>query len=245
MTLRRRDKAALAIVVLTSLLGVMAWTAGPSPTGAHLVLQGDQIVVAAVDPGSGAAQGGIQPGMVVVRLDDIEPATLSLETKAALVALPRVWGFVEAISPGMLPDYLAAAQKVAVEQAAAASAEPMPSDGSAYVTPPGADVTFPPIISSWSNSVEDGYRANSGGTLLLGLAILLVGIWWLGRGRAGASLKGLAITLPAATAVPLLAVPIQLMPDLEVAIVGVAAVTLAMRPVISVTLKREDAGMSD
>jgi signal transduction histidine kinase len=230
MTLRRRDKAALAIVVLTFLLGAIAWSAGPSPTGVHLTLQGDQIAVGSVDRGSPADQNGIQPGMVVIRLDDVEPASLSQETKAAIVALPRVWGIVEAVSPGMLPDYLAA-QKLASEQAAAASAAPVPSDGSAYdTTQPGSEVTFPPILTAWSDTVQDGYRANSGGPLLLGLAILLVGIWWLRRGRAGASLQGLAITLPAATAAPLLAVPIQLMPDLGVASLGVAAVTLAMIP---------------
>ena len=231
MTLRRRDKAALAIVVLTFLLGVIAWSAGPSPTGVHLTLQGDQIAVGSVDRGSPADQNGIQPGMVVVRLDDVELTSLSQDTKAAMVALPRVWGVVGALSPGMLPDYLAASQKLASEQAAAASAAPMPSDGSAYdTTQPGNDVTFPPILTAWSDYVQDGYRANSGGPLFLGLAILLVGIWWLGRGRAGGSLQGLAITLPAATAVPLLAVPIQLMPDLGVASLGVAAVTLAMIP---------------
>jgi signal transduction histidine kinase len=231
MTLRRRDKAALAIVVLTFLLGVIAWSAGPSPTGVHLTLQGDQIAVGSVDRGSPADQNGIQPGMVVVRLDDIELTSLSQDTKAAMVAMPRVWGVVWALSPGMLPDYLAASQKLASEQAAAASAAPMPSDGSAYdTTQPGNDVTFPPILTAWSDYSQDSYRANSGGPLLLGLAILLVGMWWLGRGRAGGSLQGLAITLPAATAVPLLAVPIQLMPDLGVASLGVAAVTLAMIP---------------
>jgi len=231
MTLRRRDTAALAIAVLTFLLGVIAWSAGPSPTGVHLILQGDQIVVAAVDQGSPAAQNGIQPGMVVIQLENIEPATLSQETKAAIVALPHVWGLVAAVQPGILPDYLAASQKLAAEQAAAAASNPIGSDGSASdITPPGSDVVFPPMSTAWSDGVQDGYRANSGGTLLLGLAILLVGMWWLGRGRAGASLKGLAITLPVATAVPLLAVPIQLMPAPQVAIVAVAAFTLAMIP---------------
>jgi signal transduction histidine kinase len=231
MTLRRRDKAALAIVVLTFLLGVIAWGAGPSPTGIHLILQSDQIVVAAVDRGSPAAQNGIQPGMVVVRLEDTETATASTTTKAVIVSLPRVWRSVEALPAGLLPDYLAAAQKMAREQAAAAASNPIPSDGGPYAaTPVGSDVTFPPISTAWSDGVQDYYRTNSGGTLLLGLAILLVGIWWLGRGRAGASLQGFAITLPAATAAPLLAVPIQLMPDLQAASVGVAAVTLAMIP---------------
>ena len=88
MTLRRRDTAALAIVVLTFLLGVIAWGAGPSSTGVHLALQGDQIVVAAVDPGTPADQGGIQAGMVVIRLDDVDTAMASTATKAAIVSLP-------------------------------------------------------------------------------------------------------------------------------------------------------------
>ena len=229
MTLRRRDKAALAIAALTFVLGVAAWSAGPSPTGVHLALYGDQIVVAAVDLGSPAAQSGIQPGMVVVQLEDIETPTASTATKAAIVALPHVWRSVEAVSPAMLPGYVAASEKLAREQAAADASNPATSDGSpTNITPPGSDVVFPPTYTVWPDTARDYARANSGGPLLLGLAILLVGIWWLGKGRAGASLQGLAITLPAATAVPLLAVPIQLMPVVGAVIVAVAAVTLAM-----------------
>jgi signal transduction histidine kinase len=62
---------------------------------------------------------------------------------------------------------------------------------------------------------------------------LLGGMWWLGTGRAGPSLKPLAFTLPAATAVPLFALSLQLwaIPAAEVAsllIVPVGLTPLAL-----------------
>jgi signal transduction histidine kinase len=232
--------AALAIAALTFLLGAIAWSAGPSPTGMHLILQDGQVVVASVDIGSPAALNRVQPGMVLTALDDTNLATASPAAKVAIVAHPRVWRFLEAVWPEQVPDVVAAYQQLAREQAAAAAATPFPSDGSYYETaPPGNDIRFPTTFAAWFDW-PDAYRSNSLPTLFFGLAILVGGIWWLRSGKAGASLEGLAITLPAAAAVPLFALPIQLLPDLPLVIVSVAAVALVMIPLAADFIDRLD-----
>ena len=64
----------------------------------------------------------------------------------------------------------------------------------------------------------------------LGLLILLVGWFVVGRGLAGAALKPYAFTLPVATAVPLLVLPIDRYPTLAAVVVGSVLVPLAMLP---------------
>jgi len=104
MSLRRRDMAALAIAALTFLLGAIAWSAGPSPTGMHLILQDGQVVVASVDIGSPAALNRVQPGMVLTALDDTNLATASPAAKAATICaktLPASWVSTSTASPAI------------------------------------------------------------------------------------------------------------------------------------------------
>jgi signal transduction histidine kinase len=232
MSLRRRDIAALAVVALTFLLGVIAWSAGPSATGMRLGVQDGQVVVLSADPGSPAALSHVQPGMVVIQLDGQDVLAASLETKAALVARPYTWQSLLALWPDQIPAELSAREQLAREQAAAAAATPAPSplDGTYYEPPPiGNDIFYP--ASFYANLAwPDADRANSGSSLFLGVAIVLGGIWWLGSGRAGPSLEGLAITLPAATAVPLLALPVQLFAFLPFLVASIVVVPAGMIP---------------
>jgi signal transduction histidine kinase len=232
MSLRRRDIAALAVVALTFLLGAIAWSAGPSTTGMRLGVQDGQVVVLSVDPGSPAALSHVQPGMVVIQLDGQDVLAASLETKAALVARPYTWQSLLALWPDQIPAELSAREQLAREQAAAAAATPAPSplDGTYYEPPPiGNDIFYP--ASFYANLAwPDADRANSGSSLFLGVAIVLGGIWWLGSGRAGPSLEGLAITLPAATAVPLLALPVQLFAFLPFLVASIVVVPAGMIP---------------
>jgi signal transduction histidine kinase len=223
--------AALAIAALMFLLGAIAWSAGPSPTGMHLTIQDGQVVVASVDPGSPAALKQVEPGMVVVQLENENILEASVDTKLALVAHPRIWHNLQALWPDQVPAELAARQQVARE-AAAAVATPSPSspDGSVYEPPPfGSDVNFPTSFFATLDWL-DVDRSKSLPGLFFGLAILLGGIWWLGRGRAGESLEGLAFTLPAATAVPLFAMPTQLISSQSFLIASIVALPVAMIP---------------
>ena len=227
MSLRRRDLVALVVVAFTFLLGASAWSAGPSPTGMHLVVQDDQLVVGSVDIGSSAALIGVKPGMVVIRLDEIDVIAASPATKAAVAASTRSWQWMQALWPDQIPAELAAREQVAREQGAAASASPV--DGITDGLPVGADVYFPDYVTVGLYWPDDD-RPGSGLALFTGLLILFGGVWWLGTGRAGASLQRLAITLPVATAMPLFALPIQLLPVLPFLIVSVLVVPLGMFP---------------
>ena len=234
MTFRRRELAALALVAFTFVLGTIAWGSGPSATGMTLALQNDQVVVASVDPGSPAALNGVQTGMVVTMLDQTDVLGASLDTKAAIVANPRFWQWLEALWPDQVPAELAARAQLASEQAAAAVASPPPtpvdgSDGSYVGSTVGQDIQFPGYASVGFN-FPDASRSNSLSSVYAGLAILIVGIWWLGTGRAGPSLRRVAITLPAATAMPLFALPVQLMPTLPFLITSFVVVPAGMVP---------------
>lgn len=64
----------------------------------------------------------------------------------------------------------------------------------------------------------------------LGLAILILGWWWLGTGRGGPSVRRYALTLPVATAVPILVLPFNRLPTLAALVCGSILVVAAMLP---------------
>jgi len=64
----------------------------------------------------------------------------------------------------------------------------------------------------------------------LGLAILLLGWWWLGTGRGGPSVRRYALTLPVATAMPILVLPFNRLPTLATLVCGSILVAAAMLP---------------
>ena len=66
--------------------------------------------------------------------------------------------------------------------------------------------------------------------IVFGLAILLLGWWWLGTDRGGAALRPYAITLPVATAMPLLVLPMDRYPVLAASILASVLVAAAMVP---------------
>ena len=203
MSFRKRDLAALWLAVVAFALGCIAWNAPRlTPTGLNLAMQNDQLVVASVEPGSPASLRGLQPGMVVIRLDNFDVLADPPSLRATLAGPGRNWSYVATIWPDQLAAELAARAQVAAEQAAAtpqASFDPQ-------AQPPGWDVPYPVSFDAtfW---FPDAARPSSGTGLMLGLAIFLGGLFWLRSGRAGASLKQMAFTLPAATAVPLFVLP--------------------------------------
>jgi signal transduction histidine kinase len=231
MSLRRRDIAALVVIVATLLLGVAAYLAGPMPSGMHLGLQDGQIVVDSVDPGSPAALESVQPGMVVIYLDDVDVLALSADARSAMVAHPRLWTYVSTLWPEQLPAQLAARAQLAREVDAAASASP---DVNGYMGPPtGYDVTFPnPGVFAF-NQWQEAYRRNSLPAVELGIVVALGGAWWLGTGRAGASLSRLAVTLPVATAVPLVVLPLQLLTSPPAQVASLLLVPAGFAPLVA------------
>jgi signal transduction histidine kinase len=78
--------------------------------------------------------------------------------------------------------------------------------------------------------------------LLLGLAILMLGWLAVGRGWAGSELRRYAVTLPIATAVPLIVMPIDRYPTFAANVFVAVIVPLAMLPLAIDFLGRLDRG---
>jgi signal transduction histidine kinase len=91
------------------------------------------------------------------------------------------------------------------------------------------DMSWPPI-------------SRDGSLLVLGLAILLFGWLVVGRGWAGSELRRYALTLPVATAVPLIVMPIDRYPTLAANAFVAVIVPLAMLPLAIDFLGRLDRG---
>src|SRR5688572_15706622 len=73
-----RDRVAAAIAVVAGVVGIVVYTFGSFDPGLTLTESHPFVTVATVRPNSVAAQSGMQPGMVVVRLNGVQ-----------LIELPR------------------------------------------------------------------------------------------------------------------------------------------------------------
>jgi signal transduction histidine kinase len=200
-----RDRAALAVATLAFALGLWPLTLGHFDPGIGVGVDeaAGRLVVTSVDPYGPAARDGVQPGMVVVRFNDV-----------ALIALPQpVYGPVEPSAPD-------GDQKLIRADPPAPLNLLPPSVLSTFV---GTSIQGMELIQPWdlaSGSAEAGFPTTgvfypgwyevpeAGFFLLPGLAILLVGAWWLATGRAGESLRPLALPLATAVATPFLVMPL-------------------------------------
>ena len=72
MTDQRRDRLALAIAAVCVALSLAALFVGRVDTGIRLTREGDRVVVAAVDQFSLGSRDGVQPGMVVVSVNNVQ-----------------------------------------------------------------------------------------------------------------------------------------------------------------------------
>ncbi len=98
---------------------------------------------------------------------------------------------------------------------------------------------FDPSDAWYSDYMWLPYGRGSDATVL-GMAILLLGWLFVGRGWAGSALRPYALTLPLATAMPLLAVPMDRYPSPAALVAGSILVPLAMFPLAIDFLGRID-----
>jgi signal transduction histidine kinase len=196
------DRLAAGIAVLTFVIGLVA-VAAPSRVdlGVGLVHDGEFVRVLSVDPHSPARREGVEAGMVVTSINYVD-----------LIQLPgreyhEVDEFGNEVAEG----------PVRVDQ-------PTPVDIN-----PGVLETLlvGPVVdlramheSDLQSGSRDFLERSLGGEyvyalgqttlgLLFGAAVVLVGAWFLAGGRAGASLRPLAIPLAVASGMPFLARPLE------------------------------------
>ena len=201
------DIAALAAAVAILLGSVLSmFTTRPDP-GIHLAYWDGQVVIGSIDYASMASEGyyGLNVGDVVLALDWQDISSMPAAEKQWLVGQPWSWLWI------------------ATESGSGVLAVPV--DGAGQVS---SGVGNDRVAVSWYLG-RDG-REGDLMPIGLGLAILGLGWWWLGSGRGGAGLKRYAVTLPVATAMPILVLPLNRLPTLAAGVIGSGLVAAAMLP---------------
>jgi signal transduction histidine kinase len=196
------DRLAAGIAILTFVIGLGA-IAAPSRVdlGANLVHDGELVRVASVEPHSPARREGVEAGMVVTSLNYVE-----------LVRLPgheyyEVDEFGNEVGTG----------PVTVDEPTPVGIDPGFLEN--LLSGPVVDLRLMQETDLLSGSLDfsetwlgAAYDSAFGATtlgLLFGAAVVLVGAWFLAGGRAGASLRPLAIPLAVASGMPFLARPLE------------------------------------
>ncbi|HET7473611.1 MAG TPA: ATP-binding protein [Candidatus Limnocylindrales bacterium] len=201
---RALDRVAATIAVVAFVLGLTPFWLGGYDPGIRLAVDertsGGRLVVAAVDPYSTAARDGVQPGMVVVGLNGQELISLPTEIYAESSGDPG--GEVIGLSPATPTNLL--------DVGSLHSLALQPVQSLSLVSPDalengGAEAQY--AVSGFWYPGWDRLQS-SGQAILIGLAVLITGAWWLMSGRAGASLQDLAFPLSTAAATPLLVLPL-------------------------------------
>jgi signal transduction histidine kinase len=238
MTDRRRDRIALVIALACLVLSVAPVFIGPVDTGIQLARQEDRVVVTAVAPLSLGARDGVQPGMVVVNLNNVQ-----------LLELPQYVPSGPAPSPDAEGNSV---EQPTVIRPTVPTAVPIESNAlDALISRP---ITSLQTIQPWElarGSVDMGWPvggyeyfnysiSTSGLPVAGGIVVLFGALWWVGSGRAGEALKPLGMPLAVATAAPFLLRPLDAnWSPAAVAIAGIAA-TAAMVPLADDLLDRID-----
>ena len=206
MKIRLLDVGAAAVAIAILIGSLWSMSIQSVDPGIHLLYLDGNVVIGSIDYASVGSEGfyGIDVGDVVVRLDDLDVTTLSLEQKESVVRQPWDWTTIEFKHPG----------------------------------DPTSNQLNPLGISLETNDSNPTFgwslvRSDQTGDLFpigLGLVILGLGWWWLASGRGGAGLRRYALTLPVATAMPILVLPLNRFPTLAALVVGSGLVAAAMLP---------------
>jgi len=236
MTTELRDRLALLVAGLCIAASLVALAVGRVDVGIYLAADGDHVVVSHVTDGSLAARDGVQAGMVVVDLNGTQ-----------LLALPQY------VYPTEWQDTGEEPQPIGIEPE---DPTPVSIDPVALNELIRQPIAWIGLIQPWdieAGSVETGYQVNgywyshyfdgrSTVPLALGVLILGAGGWLLASGRAGASLRPLAIPAAVAVAAPLIVQPLEA--TWWVPAIGLAGVlsTAAMLPLAHglISLIREE-----
>jgi signal transduction histidine kinase len=221
---RALDRSAAIIAAIAFALGIGALLFGRFDPGIRLLASDGRIYIERIERFSQAERDGLRPGMVLQGLNE-----------TVLIRMPE-------------PQYGEADPETG-EQPVLGVEPPVP-------TPVGLsdqelqNLTSVEIqslqaidpISLQHGTIDTGWNLigayypqrsqlnDAGFALLPGLALLLVGTWWIASGRVGESLRSLALPLAVASSVPFLVQPVIATGDpLSTALSGILA-TVAVVP---------------
>jgi signal transduction histidine kinase len=199
---RALDRSAAVVAAIAFALGLGALLFGRFDPGIRLFASDGRIYIEAVERFSQAERDGLRPGMVLQALND-----------ATLIRMPEP-------QYGEFNDETGEQPILGVEPAV-----PTPVGLSGQQL---QDLTHSEIqslqaidpIALQHGTIDTGWNilgayypqrwelADAGFALLPGLAVLLVGAWWVASGRGGESLRLLALPLAVASSVPFLVQPV-------------------------------------
>jgi signal transduction histidine kinase len=204
MKVSLKDVGAALFAAAALLAGFVCVGTDRVDPGLHLTYVDGQVVIASVDFGSAGARDGLVPGLIIVTLDGEDILAAPAEHKRAVAAEPWRWSGLSVIEPSHLADELTARAQSALS-----------------VQPYYAFDTYWYGIPDHSSDLAP---------MGFGMAILLIGWWWLGTGRGGTGLRRYALTLPLATAMPLLILPLDRMPTFAATVTESLLLAGAMVP---------------
>jgi signal transduction histidine kinase len=238
MDQRTIDRLAMVIAVAALVLGLATIAFARFDSGIRLAMDGEYVVVEEVHEPSIAAQNGLQPGMIVTELQGV-----------TLVDLPQYVypEFEPTPDPvtGEYPEY----GPIGIEptQATVVQENPEVLESLISVTPTqltaieqhGLESTEPDsfyMVQLYDDGL-DGIRMRLP-AYALGVGLLVLLAWWLKTGRAGDSLRTLALPLATATAVPFMVEPLNASWAVALLVLSGMLVVAAMIPLAIALLAR-------
>lgn len=199
---RFRDRIAAASALLALALGVGALVMNRVDLGITFTYDGTLLRIASVAQRSPGAAEGFAPGMIVLSLNNNQ-----------LVWMPQ-YVYAECVDDGcnapqpepVIEPSVPTPVTLDVGTLSAIMAAPVRE---LMAIRPADYAAASPENNNWIYLGRDYLNdlSRSAFALLAGVALFGLGAWWLSLGRAGESLRPLAIPLAAATAMPLLLAP--------------------------------------
>jgi signal transduction histidine kinase len=202
---RLRDLLAIVVIGLSVVLSLDAFRSGMVDDGLTFVIESDRMVVADVSPWGAAGRSSLQPGDVVLRLNQARVNRIAPDREQPVVDAGR-W-------PELLAepvDYVEALPAELYEGASLSGEEPPYVAVRTFYLPRG--------------SIEESWPA-----FVAGL-VLLAAVWWWLLGHRQASIRRLAAPAAAAISVPLLLLPFALTWGYGTLVLIAVIVPLAMMP---------------
>ena len=200
----------VAVAALALSLFVLLFTSYDS--GIRLGVADGGLVVTAVERYSQADRDGVRPGMRVVQIDGTELIRLP-QFAYPEVAQPDFEANPDATEVPQPTPYVVAGPSVPTPAELSDEALQRLAVGSFTDLTLATDADLEMWTAQYNPFIGVTYPgtfglAQSSGALVPGLALLLLGSWWLGGGRVSESLRSLAIPAAAAAATPLLIQPL-------------------------------------